>query len=345
MMVHSSKSLVVGGIVVAVMAGACSRTAQFTVTRPAMVNASAVGNTMQVGAIDPQGHMQAAAVIVADLQNRIANSLNRSIRLVAQGGGIIITAAVLNDDYGETIDRTDGTCTRQVPNGTNAQGQTQYRTESYTCTTVRRIGTGYSNLAFTLTNGTNGQVILAQNFENRNQVVTTGMYSPYERRDPDRIDAQGLVSSLRAGNVERFARVILPWNETVNVDFEDCDGDNRCRDGFEQARTGTVPGLTAAEALFTQVIANYQSAAVPVPPNEAEKIGEAFYNRALAREYLGHYAQAAADLNRAIQLRPNETDWPNELTNIQQFATAQEHLREQGAISNDTQNVQSAGHP
>ena len=70
-----------------------------------------------------------------------------------------------------------------------------------------------------------------------------------------------------------------------------------------------------------------------------------FYNRGLTREYLGRYTQAVVDITRAMALRPDETDWQHELESAQQMARDMEALRQQGAVSNETQNVQRAGTP
>ncbi len=322
---------------------ACARTATFNVTRPAMLNAAAVGNTMTVGPIAAPNpaHMPAAAEISAQLQGRITNSLNRSIRLVAAGGGIVITGAVLANDYSETMERNNRTCSRQVQTGTQ-NGVPQYRTDTYACTDLRRVGTGLSRVQFQITHGQDGHALFDQIYEFAQQAVTTGISSAYENRTPDYINPDVVVGQARGVNIERFARVILPWQEQVTVEFEDCDGDARCRQGYDLVQQGNLEG---AEPLFTAVIGQYAQAGATVPPNEAEKIGEAFYNRGLTREYLGRYTAAVADITRAMQLRPDESDWQHELESAQQMARDQEALRQQGAVANETQNVQRAGTP
>lgn len=322
---------------------ACARTATFNVVRPAMLNAAAVGNTMTVGpmAAPNPAHLPAAADVSAQLQGRIANSLNRAIHLMPAGGGVVITGAILANDYSETMERNTRTCSRQVQNGTQ-NGVPQYRTDTYPCTDLRRVGTGLSRIQFQVTHGQNGTVLFDQTYEFAQQTVTTGITSAYENRAPEYINPDGVTSHARGVNVERFARVILPWQEQVTVEFEDCNGDARCRQGYDLVQAGN---LEAAEPLFTQVIGAYAPAGSAVPPGEAEKVGEAFYNRGLTREYLGRYTQAVADITRAMQLRPDESDWQHELESAQQMARDQEALRQQGAVSNETQNVQSARTP
>ena len=321
----------------------CARTATFAVTRPAMLNAAAVGNTMSVGGIAAPTRMpqdlQAAGEIVADLTGRISHSLNPSIRLLA-GGGVVITGSVLGNQYAESIEQNAGTCTRQVPVYVN--GQQQYRSESYACTNLRRVGTASARLQFQVTHGTSTESLFDRTYEDSVTTATTGVISPYERRDPPQINGGGMLHNLRANLVDHFARVILPWQESVTVEFEDCNGDARCRQGYDLVQAGNLAG---AEPLFTTVIGPYQNATMPVPPNEAEKVGEAFYNRGLTRSYLGQYARAVADLTRALALRPDETDWQQELQSAQRMSQDQEALRQQGAVANQTQNVQNAGTP
>jgi hypothetical protein len=323
--------------------GCVSRTATFRVTRPAMLNAAEVGNTMTVAGVTTNNpaYLPAAAEIVAELQGRITNSLNRSIRLVAQGGGVIISGTVLANDYLEELNRVPRVCSRQVAVGVR-NGITQYRTDTYPCTDLVRVGTGLSRIRFTLTNGRSNQVIFDQVYEFSQRATTTGIASAYENRPPLPIDGDMLVRQARAVNVEHFAHVILPWQEDVTVEFEDCNGDERCRQGFELVRAGN---LEAAEPLFTAVIGPYTAAGSAVPPNETERVGEAFFNRGLVRTYLGRYTLAVADFTRAIALRPGEEDWTAQLQDAQRQARDQEALRQQGAISNQTQNVQQAGTP
>ncbi len=322
----------------------CGRVAHFTVVRPAMLNAAAAGNSMAVGPVQDNGYGMAAQDIASDLQNRIAHSLNPSITLVpaGPGAGVVIGVNIQADDYNEQIQRNVHTCSRQVAAGTNAQGVVQYRTENYNCTDISRVGTGISRVLFTITAGATGQPLFSNVYELSDRAVTMGRESPYESNPPAPIDSGGLLHNIRATNTARFARVILPWQEVVSVHFADCDGDPRCRQGFDLVQQGQ---LATAEGLFTQVIGAHQSAAVPVIRADAERVGEAFYNRGVTREYLGNYAPAAADLLRAIAIRPNETDWPQELTSVQRMQADQERLRQQGAIHNDQQNVQSAGTP
>lgn len=327
-----------------VTSAGCARTATFRVTHPAMINAAAVGNTMTVGPFEPNGFVAEAEEIRSDLANRIMNSLNRNIRLLESNGGIVITGAILTNEYQENITRDERTCTRRVVTGRDEQGRELTALRSYPCANLTRHGHANSRIQFRVTVGSTGQVIFDRIYERTKTQQTTGRESPYadENSVPDAIDGQAMLHNLRREITEEFSRVILPWQEEVSVEFEDCAGDPRCTNGYEAAKRGD---LATADAWFTQVIGPYSRPNTPVPPEQTERIGEALFNRGLVRGYMGRYAQAVADITRAIALRPGHDRWTEELRNVQSLARDQEALRAQGAITAETQEIQQAGTP
>jgi hypothetical protein len=337
---RSALHLLAGVAIVA--SAACARTATFRVTHPAMVNAAAVGNTMSVAGFSHNGaHAMEAEEIRGNLAARISNSLNRSIQFMPAGGGITITGAILANDYVENFSRSSRTCTRSVYT-TNSSGQRVSTTQSYPCTDLIRRGRSVAQIQFRILSTATGQVMFDRVYERALDRSTTGIESAYESRMPDPIDFRRMLFDLRGELVDQFSRVILPWQEDAQVVFEDCAGDQRCTDGFELAKTGNLP---AAEQAFNAVVGDFNSAAAPVPNEQAERIGEALYNRGLVRGYQGRYAQAVTDISRALQLRPGNRRWAEELENIQLLARDEEALRQQGAIANETQNVEQAGTP
>ncbi|MEI8254170.1 MAG: hypothetical protein WCJ30_00700 [Deltaproteobacteria bacterium] len=318
----------------------CPRMARFSVTHPARLNAAPFGNTMTVGYVNGPG--EAANVIRSDLQTRIANSLNPNLRLLESAGGLTIGGNVPVYQYVENIERESRTCTRQVANGTNAQGVTQYRTESYGCTYVRRRGQASLQVMLTVTSTADGRVIVAQSYQDSASDSTSAMQSPYESDEPAAIDGSEMLHRITGRVVERFARIILPWPEIVQVRYEDCNGAQACRDGFDQVRQGNPQG---AEQSFASVIGLAESSAAPVPPDQVERVSEAFYNRAVTRGYMGHYAESMADFLRATTMAPNERRWVGQLQAVQQLQHEGEELIQQGAVTNATQSVQQAGTP
>ncbi|MCC7542953.1 MAG: tetratricopeptide repeat protein [Deltaproteobacteria bacterium] len=325
--------------------GCASRATYFRVTHPATLDATAFGNSFAVASFEG-GYPQAASQIRRELEQRIAHSLNRSIRLMGQGAGLTITGTVVSNDYQERIDAHSGQCSRRVEAGRDAAGRMQYRTVQYGCTWLTRAGTAVARLQLGVMATQTGQVIVSQMYEQRRDATTSGMRSPYsdENREPPPIDGSSILRTLNSQIVDQFARIILPWQQVVEVELEDCDDDARCERGFHLVRSGDLRG---AEGLFTQVIdETAPAAAAPDPDGDTvERLAEALYNRGVARGYQGRYAEAVADLVRAIQMRPNESAWGQQLAAVRTLQHNQEALRRQGAISADTQDVRTGGAP
>ncbi len=336
MMKYSSWCSVVGLLI----AAGCGSRAHIMVTRPAMLDASSAGNTYQV--LGLSGSDGAAAQIQRGLEQRITRSLNPSIRLVRGGAGLVIDGEVVDQRFDERMERNDTTCQRQERTGTNAQGQATYRTVSYACAYLRRVGE--ANVAVRLRVAqSNGTAVFDQTYRRADSISSTGMESPYanEQQHPPELDGAGLLARLNEEITAEFARVILPWQDEVVVAYEGC-GDDRCGRGFELVRASDLAG---AERLFSEVIGEYESPTSTVPENLRDRISEALYNRGVTRGYMGRFAPALADLSRACTLRPGHDSWRRELANIQRLSQEQESLRSQGVIREQTQDVASAGAP
>lgn len=326
-------------LAMAVLAG-CGSRAHLRVVRPAMIDASAAGNTYAVAAIG--GHPSAAAQIRRDLEQRITQSLNPSIHLVRAGAGLVIDGEVVDQTFVERMERDPRTCTRRERTGTDSAGRAVYRERQYSCTYLRRIGEARAAIRLRVSQA-NGVAMFDRTYTRQQVATTTGMQSPYpdENRSPGPIDGNALLSRLNAEATGEFARVILPWQDEVTVAYEGC-GDDRCDQGFQLVRANN---LEAAERLFTEVLGPYDGAATPVPENLRDQVSEALYNRGVTRGYMGHFAPALADLSRACTMRPDHDSWRRELANIQRLSQEQEALRSQGVIQTETQDVQSAGAP
>src|SRR5688500_15503079 len=109
------------------IATGCGSRARFEIVRPALLDASQVGNTFSVqpfGGVDPGVSYQ----IQAQLEQRIATSLNPAIRLLAGGGGVIVTGDVIEHSYQEDLRSVEDTCSRSV-SYVDSNGRTQTRTE------------------------------------------------------------------------------------------------------------------------------------------------------------------------------------------------------------------------
>jgi hypothetical protein len=298
--------------------GCAARTVDFEVTRPAMINLQPTGNTMSVGTIEANGQPEAAADVAAELRGRIAHSLNPSVRLQPDGAAVEVDGAIQQDGFTSRTETVSQTCTKTVDDGVDSNGVSQSHQESYDCSYTQEVVTGQSRIRFSVRAGGGDHRGLFTQVYVRSGEVT----------NPSSADVARLMHGLRAATVEQFAKVILPWKDRVSERFKDCDGDDRCKKGLERVKASDLPG---AEALFTQVLAGYD-AGWSVPDKQAKRIGEAFYDRAVTRAHQRRYADAIADLLRAIALQPKRAKWPQEVAVVQALEKDEQALRAQGAM-------------
>jgi hypothetical protein len=308
--------LTVAGLCLSLGTG-CANTVHFNITRAAMINLAPAGNTVSVGAIAPKGNPEAAADVTADIQYRVSHSLNPSIRLLASGGGVIVDGSVDADGYAEHTETVSATCSRTVDDGVDANGTPQSHSESYDCSYDVTVGVATSQLSLRIVSGSGGRVILAQTYTQSDSAT-----------NPNAAGVAQLRHNVRDAAVGDFARTILPYDEVVTERFKDCDGDSRCKRGFHLVSSGDLEG---AEALFSQVIGGFDTGSV-VPGKRTKEIGEAFYDRGVTRVYLGRYAEAVADMEKAIQLQPQRKKWPQEVVSFKIMARDRQALHDQGAL-------------
>lgn len=297
----------------------CGTRARFEIVRPALLDASQVGNTFTVqpfGGVDPNASYQ----IQTMLEQRIANSLNPSIRLIAGGGGVIVTGDVMDHSYHEELQSVQQTCSRSV-SYTDSNGRTQTRSENYPCVQTTRYGTARSSVRFVVMVASTGQVIFDRTYEDSSQTSTTATNG-----QPAYIDGRRMLDSMVDGHVAQFAHVILPWPDTVEVAFTGCGGADGCGEAFEMVRGGNLAG---AEAKYTEILGPYSEASATVDPEDVNIVSETLFNRGIIRSYTGSYELGMQDLQRALEIRPGERAWRVELTNIETMAAEQDALRQQ----------------
>lgn len=307
------------GVLFVISAGCASR-ARFEIVRPALLDASQVGNTFTVqpfGGVDQSVSYQ----IQAMLEQRIATSLNPAIQLLAGGGGgLIVTGDVIEHSYHEDFQSVHQSCSRSV-SYRDAAGRTQYRTEYYPCIQTTRYGTARSAVRFVVMVASTGQVVFDRTYQDSSQTSTTATNG-----QPAPINGRGMLDQMVNGWVAQFARVILPWPDSVVVAFTGCGGADSCGQAFDLVRANDLAG---AEAVYTQILGAYSEASTTIDPDDRDIVAETLFNRGIVRSYSGSYELGMQDLQRALEIRPDERNWRVELTNIESLAAEQDALRQQ----------------
>lgn len=307
-------------VALALVLGACGSRARFEIVRPALLDASSFGNTFTV---QPFSGVDAGAAyrVQALLEQRVMASLNPSIRLLAGGGGVIVGGQVLDHSYGESMSSNQSTCYR-TEYYRDSRGQQQSRSVPYSCITVTRTGTAHSAIRITVMVANTGQIVWDRVYEGSRQAQTSATNGT-----PPGIDAGGMLTELVDSAVADFAPVILPWPDQVEVAFSDCGHAEGCDAAWQAVQHGDLPG---AEALYTQILGPYdQQTGSQVDPEDAEIVADTLFNRGVVRAYSGSYELGIADIERAISIRPQETEWAAELQRIQALAAEYDTLRQQ----------------
>ncbi len=303
---------------------ACYRTAQLDVVRPAMINAAPYGNTYEVRNVD--GDPQAAEHIRSELRARIVASLNRGLSLAETNGALALVGNIRRLEYSENDTRTDATCSHTE----TVDGREERRENP--CVNVARNGEVQAQIEFRVFVVATQQVLFTRTYDATRSTRVNGREGPYRT---DNIALRPIDQGpLRNGAIDeivgRFARVILPWMDTVELNFEGCDGDARCGQAYEAVQQRNLEG---AERLVTAVVG--QDGAT-VPDAQRARVGEALYNRAMIRMIRGLYGGAFIDLQRAIELLPQRQGFRTRYQQLEQLARDQDALREQQGVTDTT---------
>ncbi|MFO0559099.1 MAG: hypothetical protein U0269_13880 [Polyangiales bacterium] len=300
---------------------ACYRTAQLDVVRPALINAAPFGNSYEVR--PSEGDVQAGEQIRSGLRARIVASLNRGITLVEANGGLAVQANIRRLEYAEHDARTEARCSHSE----TVDGQQVQR--EHPCTNIARTGELQAQVEFRVIVSATQHVLFSRTYESARSTVVRGREGPYpaDRVALSVIDPRPLRAQAIDDVVASFAPVILPWMDTVELNFEGCDGDARCTRAYELVQQRNLEG---AEQLVTQVAG---ADGAQIPQGQRVRVGEALYNRAMIRMLRGVYGGAFIDLQRAIELVPDREGFRQRSRQLEQLARDQDSLREQQGVT------------
>ncbi len=301
-------------------AGCTSRTAQLEVIRPAMLNAAPFGNTFEVREF--QGDPGVSIQLQTMLRSRISSSLNHAIALVPANGGLVIRGTILRYDFHVEEQRANETCSHtETVNGTQ-------RSVNHACVVITITGIASATVNYSVVVAATNQIIFSREYPMQSRGTMRRKEGPYPADNVilGQLDQPGLMGDALTQTVDQFARVILPWSDTVEVSFEGCAGDARCNQAYEAVQ---AQRLEVAEQILTAVTG---PDGAPVTETDRNRVSEAVYNRAMVRMLRGTYGGAFMDLQRAIELRPDKEDWRGRFQALEQLARDQDALRAQQGL-------------
>lgn len=322
------------------MLGGCAHHVRFTVVRPAMLDASEAGNTFDVRM--RSGRPDAVADIENQLRDRFARSLNPSIRLVGPGGAVLVTGDVTRHDASEEVFAEARSCYRTETYRDPRTGRNATRNVPYPCTVYHRNGSAVLEVRFQIFLVGSNRMIFERVYSRTTSDRTTGnsvpgtggsgpVYPgsiPYGAVPPP-LNFENWFARSRGDVVAEFAQVVLPWEDEVDVEFTDCGSAEGCDEAIAAIEAGDLEG---AERIYTEILRGYDNPVLAVAPEDMEIVYDTLFNRGILRAYLGSFELALQDLNRAVELAPDEDLFRRELANVDALAEESDTLRRQMEI-------------
>ncbi len=293
-----------------IAAAGCAPTLNVAVLRPAQVNVRQYGGTITV--VPFAGDTEGARTFTGDLIRRISQRGGGVVSHVPRGGAVIVQGTVTDYDAIETSHRQLVPCTRS-----HMAGMSQAR--STTCTRYRREVRARVAVFFEV-------LVSATNERLATMTLTDEMVrsTQSEYGSPSAIDRWEMLDRLRARIIARFARVILPWRQTVRVRLGRCgEARDRCAEGIEALRAGA---FERAADIFELAVRQLRRSGEP----DHEHLADAYWNLGLAREFAGDFQAATRAIRRARRLAPDDRDYRRELRNIERLRAEREELIRQG---------------
>lgn len=322
-----SLRLLVALLTLAVSAlSACgTSTVQMVVARPAVLNASAYGGTVSIGAWTPAyaDFAEVAGQLRQEIADRVLNSVAGSVRLMDYGGGLVVTGRV--DEYSMNLREfartepcdppgppppTPGNEPPAVPRPP-AAAQATCTWRWYEWQARMAVEAKVTTAA--------GQVLLWR------PIVAQRGGKTYEAKDyaPAPPNAHAILQVLRQQVADRVAWLVAPRKERVEAVFYDCEAPAKavCEQGV---RAMAASQFDAAVQAFTEAIGRLEAAKVAAP-----ELAKAHWNRAIVFQYSGRFDEGWNDLQRAKQLDAKDA-YDQQLVELQRERALYTQLIEQG---------------
>lgn len=293
----------------ALACASCGPSATISVLRPAQLNARPYGGTMTVQNF--AGHQRAAKAVVNDLRRRISSTESRFVRYVRNDAGLLIHGDITDYTYRERVERRSETCDHAV-------GVGRYRSPvSNLCYRYIRIGQAHVAIRFRVTETKNGRLLTELLLEDSFTETTE-----QENTRPPPIDGEILLEQLREDITARFAKVILPWRESVRVRFARCRHTRElCKAATKAAREGNY---RRAKRLFRRSLKRHRQ--LEVAPRQIARL---YWNLSLVHQFSAEFELAHRALDRAIRLDPRNDRYRRERSKLERLEREHSELQRQ----------------
>ena len=176
-----------------------------------------------------------------------------------------------------------------------------------------RRGKYIYNVSLKLIDVETGKILTAKNLS----VLKTAKKSAIDK-NPDKIDRTALYTQSVSSLGKKFIRLIAPYTERVNANFETDDALPEVDRAVAMFKVGEWPdGMDLLKS------------ATKKKKLEREVKGKTFYNLGLAQVYQGQYDLAIENIKKAIKYNPDSSRYMNALRNAKNEKKKAQELEEQ----------------
>jgi tetratricopeptide (TPR) repeat protein len=221
-------------------------------------------------------------------------------------GSVLITGNILDYNYREERTRKTHECTKIVNN----------KAYKYKCTSHYRKGTAVVRASFDVIDIETGETLRSKALESIRHKSTSAT-----DKQPPKIDRNLLLDICMQKIASKLIRSIAPWEEIVTANFKK-DGDLPMMEvGIGYAQAG----------LWEDALLQFKSAVqvADTNPKISPKVAAmAHWNLGLAYEYTGKFDEAETSIKKAFAIS-SDSDYLQELKNIERLRSEQEKLKEQ----------------
>ena len=291
-------------LVLAALVSGCAAKVKMTVLRPAEINMSGY-EQVAIGVISGRG----GGEIEDDLTRRIGTSekfkvLDTNDLLMSRDTTrtALITGRVLMREHSENIQTKEKT-TKNKETG-----------EEKTDLVYTRTGVAQLSVEFSV-----DDVITKENLATKILDAEEDNSTTSTNKLPSPIRYSSLYRSCQKKVLDNFMKVLLPYEDAINVSFEDDDKIPPLKKGYEKAKVGDWDG---AIELFKDGSTNYPKSGI---------VHKAFYNLGMAYLYTDQIDEARAALEEARRRKP-EKKYQKALEKVERRAEELVKLKEQGLL-------------
>jgi tetratricopeptide (TPR) repeat protein len=287
---------------------------QFKVIRPAKINVVGMtpeGKDPSISIGKWEGHApNAIDSLISKISQLILNSPKNIIKLDQSGRGIVKLDGHLHQfQYEEKLNRENQKCTRY--------NEKSKKHEQYNCTLYTLVGTARIKASIRVLD--QSKQVLGGDTVNEYIKVQNSAYD----EQPAAIDGNLLLDQVESIAAEKFAKIVVPYRDTVHKEWFSCgDASKQCDLALKALQS---ENFSQAKDLLFEAIKMLEE-----KNGSDSDFAATWWALALSQEFSGDFSNAKASLQEALKYKPTEEVFLQEMSSIKREEENAKKLAKQG---------------